>query len=53
MNTKNKKITAIGAGIAATAAAIAGAYYFYGSDKGPERRKQLQSWAIRMKAKRL
>lgn len=41
---------AIGVGMAALAAAAAGAYYLYGSEKGPQRRKRLKSWTLRMKA---
>jgi hypothetical protein len=48
MNTKNK--TAVGVGIAATVAAVAGAYYFYGSDTASKHRKQLKRWMVSMKA---
>jgi hypothetical protein len=47
---KNKNKIAIGASIAAATAGIAGAYYFYGSDKGPKRRKKLKSWMVSMEA---
>lgn len=39
----------VGFGIAALAAAAAGAYFLYGSAKGPARRKALKSWAVKMK----
>ena len=48
MNNKNK--TALGVGITATVAAIAGAYYLYGYRNNPKHRKQLKSWMLRMKA---
>ncbi len=38
---------AIGLGIAAAAAA--GAYFLYGSSKGPARRQALKSWMVKMK----
>lgn len=41
---------AVGLGIGALAATVAGAYYLYGSTKGPARRKALKSWTLRMKA---
>jgi gas vesicle protein len=37
-------------GITALAAAAAGAYYLYGSDDAKKNRRQLKSWALRMKA---
>lgn len=52
-NTKIAKATnhdvAIGLGITAIAATAAGAYYLYGSMKGPARRKALKGWTLRMK----
>ncbi|MDE2188268.1 MAG: hypothetical protein KGJ35_00860, partial [Patescibacteria group bacterium] len=42
--------TAIGAGIAAFAAAAAGAYYLYGSRNAAKNRKAVKSWALRAKA---
>lgn len=36
-------------GIAALAAAAAGAYFLYGSTKGPARRKALKGWMVKMK----
>ena len=48
MNNKNK--TALGMEITATVAAIAGAYYLYGSHNSTKHRKQLKSWMLRMKA---
>ncbi len=41
---------AIGVGIAALAAAAAGAYYLYGTEKGPQRRRAMKSWMLKMKA---
>jgi uncharacterized protein (DUF305 family) len=41
---------AVGVGIAALAAAAAGAYYLYGSDSAKEHRKSIKSWALRVKA---
>ena len=40
---------AISMGIAALAATAAGAYFLYGSAKGPARRKALKSWTVKMK----
>ena len=40
---------AIGLGVGALAAAVAGAYFLYGSTKGPARRKAIKSWSIKMK----
>ncbi len=40
---------ALGLGAAAIAAAAAGAYFLYGSTKGPARRKALKSWTVKMK----
>ena len=37
-------------GITALAAAAAGAYYLYGSDKSAKNRKQVKSWMLKMKA---
>lgn len=54
-NTKNTKTNesghgvAIGLGVATLAAAAAGAYFLYGSTKGPARRKALKSWTVKMK----
>ncbi|MEK7095531.1 MAG: hypothetical protein AAB917_02620 [Patescibacteria group bacterium] len=39
----------LGLGVAAVAAAAAGAYFLYGSAKGPARRKALKSWMVKMK----
>lgn len=44
-NNKGSGISA-GMGIAALAAAAAGAYYFYGKD-GSKHRKNLKSWAVK------
>lgn len=38
------------AGIAALAAAAAGAYFLYGSDEAPANRRKLKSWMLRLKA---
>lgn len=52
-NKNNKKKdnheVAIGLGVTALAAAAAGAYFLYGSKKGPARRKALKSWTVKMK----
>ena len=40
----------MGASIAAVAATVAGAYYLYGSKKGPQHRKAFKSWMLKMKA---
>lgn len=40
----------IGLSLAALAAAAAGAYYLYGSDKAATNRKQVKSWMLKMKA---
>lgn len=42
--------TAIGLGIAALAAAVAGTYFLYGSDKASSNRRKMKSWMLRMKA---
>ena len=47
---KNSHGTAIAVGITALAAAAAGAYYLYGSDKAATHRKKVKSWMLRMKA---
>jgi hypothetical protein len=53
---KNKKIMskgskeAIGLGVAAIAAAAAGAYYLYGSAEGKANRKKVKSWMLHAKA---
>lgn len=44
----NHKI-ALGVGIAAAVATAAGAYFLYGSSKGPARRKVLKTWVVKMK----
>ncbi|MDO8430550.1 MAG: hypothetical protein Q7S72_00980 [Candidatus Taylorbacteria bacterium] len=52
MNKKNHNeghTVAIGLGVAAIAAAAAGAYFLYGSTKGPARRKALKTWMVKMK----
>jgi hypothetical protein len=41
---------AAGLGIAALAAAAAGAYFLYGTDAGKQKRKQIKSWSLKMKA---
>ena len=47
---KSSHKIAIGVGIAALAAAAAGVYYLYGSDKSAKNRKQIKSWMLKMKA---
>jgi hypothetical protein len=49
-SNNNSHPVAIGIGIAALAAAAAGAYYLYGTEKGPQRRRALKGWMLRMKA---
>ena len=49
MKKVNKNNLAMELGIAAMAATVAGAYYLYGSTKGPARRKTLRSWTVKMK----
>ncbi len=49
MKKQNNNNLAIELGVAAVAAAAAGAYYLYGSAKGPARRKALKGWMVRMK----
>ena len=54
---KNTKITktgeshgvALGLGVATLAATVAGAYFLYGSSKGPARRRALKTWTVKMK----
>ncbi len=40
----------MGAGIAATMAAAAGAIFLYGTDAGKKKRKEIKSWTLKMKA---
>jgi hypothetical protein len=50
MKTSNTtRAVEIGAGLAATGAAAALAYYFYGSDKAKQHRKKAAKWAHDMK----
>lgn len=49
VNKKESHGAAIGLGVAAIAAAAAGAYFLYGSTKGPTRRKAIKSWTLKMK----
>ena len=44
------KIVGAGVGIAALAAAAAGAYYLYGSSAGKTNRKAVKSWMLKAKA---
>ncbi len=44
-----KKVMA-GVGIAAMAAAAAGAIFLYGTDAGKKKRKDIKAWSLRMKA---
>ncbi len=39
-----------GVGIAALAAAAAGAVFLYGTDAGKKKRKEIKGWSLRMKA---
>jgi hypothetical protein len=41
---------AAGVGLAALAAAAAGAYFLYGTETGKKRRKAIESWMFRMRA---
>lgn len=52
INNKESEVhkIALGVGIAAAVAAAAGAYFLYGSAKGPARRKAIKTWMIKMKA---
>ena len=52
INTENNKShkMALGVGIATVIATAAGAYFLYGSTKGPARRKAIKSWTLKMKA---
>jgi hypothetical protein len=45
MQKTTQKMLGAAVGAAATGAAIAGAYYFYGSEKASKHRKDLKSWA--------
>ncbi len=47
---KKETIIGVGAGIAALAAAAAGAYYLYGSKKGKTNRTAVKSWMLKAKA---
>jgi hypothetical protein len=44
-----KTTIAIGAGIAAVAAAAAGTYFLYGTKKGAKARKQIKGWTLKAK----
>ncbi|MEK7494187.1 MAG: hypothetical protein AAB630_03475 [Patescibacteria group bacterium] len=39
--------TAVGAGLAAVAAAVAGTYFLYGSKNAPKHRKQVKAWSLK------
>ena len=41
---------ATGVGIAALAAAAAGAFFLYGTEAGKKKRHQIKSWSLKMKA---
>lgn len=45
-----KKGAEAAVGLAALAAAAAGAYYFYGSKNAAKHRKQMKSWTVKAKA---
>ncbi len=47
---KSSHALAIGAGLTALAATVAGAYYLYGTETGKKKRKVMQSWMLKMKA---
>ncbi|MES2436643.1 MAG: hypothetical protein V4519_01410 [Patescibacteria group bacterium] len=47
-STVGEKVAA-GLGLAALAAAAAGAIFLYGTDAGKKRRAQIKSWSLRMK----
>lgn len=38
---------AVGAGLAAVAAAVAGTYFLYGSKNAPKRRKHVKAWSLK------
>ncbi len=51
-NTKHKgaaEKVAMGVGVAALAAAAAGMYFLYGTDKGKKQREALKGWMFKMK----
>lgn len=48
-NSDTQKKVAIGAGLAALAAAAAGAYFLYGTKEGSKRRAQVKGWMLKMK----
>lgn len=51
MATNNSgKTAAIAGGVVAAAAALAGAYFLYGTKEGPARRKKIKAWMLKMKA---
>lgn len=50
MNKKTKQEVVVGAGLAAVAAAAAGAYFLYGTKEGAKKRKQVKAWSLKMKA---
>lgn len=39
--------TAVGAGLAAVAAAVAGTYFLYGAKNAPKHRKQVKAWSLK------
>ena len=43
------KDVAIGVGIAAAVAAVAGAYFLYGAKEAPKNRKKIKAWSLRAK----
>ncbi len=47
MSTRGK--VAIGAGLAALAAAAAGTYFLYGTKQGAKTRKQIKGWSLKAK----
>jgi gas vesicle protein len=49
MATKNANKVMAGMGLAALAAAAAGAAYLYGTEAGKKRRKEIKGWMLRMR----
>ena len=45
MQKSTRKVLGVAAGAAATGAALAGAYYYYGAENAAKHRTQLKSWA--------
>lgn len=45
MKKNTKRMVGAAAGVAATGAALAGAYYLYGSENGTKHRRDLKTWS--------